>query len=89
MMVLVDGDQGDGYITRLFVSITSGNKILVLPIRRLFCSSRRIGQLNKYLHDLQTINNGCYITITMTQASRMCVAAILKLHLPPSLHKGL
>ena len=26
---------------------------------------------------------------TASQASRMCVAAILKLRLPPSLHKGL
>ena len=27
---------------------------------------RLIGQLNHHLHNLQTINNGCYITITVT-----------------------
>ena len=27
---------------------------------------RLIGQLNNHLHNLQTINNGCYVTITVT-----------------------
>ena len=62
MMVL----DADSYATPI-ISITSANKILVLqsgvsfvPVHSFY---RLIGQLNNHLHNLQTINNGCYITL--------------------------
>ena len=68
VILLVHGDRhGDGYVTLIVVN---ENKILVLPIRRLFSKSMThymilqgmIGQLNSHkvnhLHNLQTITMG-------------------------------
>ena len=76
MMVLVDGDRhGDGYVTPIvckhyneqtgfwfYLSGVSLSKST--PITWIL--QRLVGQLSIHLHNVQTINNGCYVSSTVT-----------------------
>ena len=76
MMVLVDGDRhGDGYVTPIvckhyneqtgfwfYLSGVSLSKSTLIT----WLLQRLIGQLSIHLHNVQTINNGRYVTSTVT-----------------------